>query len=270
MCRRDRDDPLVRHFVDEYGVNLLKRPREHVECGQVYVEQGGTLSAPADLEGLLAPIPQLPEPRRGELMADLEGRVSLGVEREVGLDLLQGFLAVLGAAGVVDELRAGYRDARTSSVRFAFRQPTRDAINIGTLSSRLAASRLDDSQPLVANKNRYYLIGAVVRTPSVTVKAQDESAQGVELGASVLAAVDATGAVRTTRSSEDEVTYEAAEDGRALAIGVELYELTHDRKADRLRIGMTDEALEIRRGRPVAAQPVLLGGPEADALVEGL
>jgi hypothetical protein len=263
--RNTSEDPLVRHFLDEYRLNLLTVPREGVKPGDLYVEDDKGITASGKVAGFLTPTPKLPRAARGETMADVSGHVSRALSLDLGLGLLQNFLLALGAVGVMDELKAGYQREKTTALRFRFTDATRDSYDLGALGRALGGSRLDPSNALVNAGNRYYLVAGVVRTPSVTLVAEDETARRVELGAGVLKAVDAEAGVSAKRAESGEVTYAGR---KRLAIGVELYELAWDEDAGRLSLGNPDGALAIR-GQPTASGPAaaFIGGPEGEALV---
>lgn len=263
--RNTTDDPLVRYFLDEYRLNLLAVPREGVKPGDLYVEDDNGITASGKVVGFLTPKPELPRATRGETMADLSGQVSRRLSLDVGLGLLQNFLLALGAAGVMDKLKAGYEHQKTTALRFRFTDATRDSFDLGALGGAIGASRLDASNALVNEGNRYYLVAGVVRTPSVSLVAEGEDGRRVELGAGVLHAIDVETGVTTKRTEEGEITYAGA---KRLAIGVELYELAWDEGAGRLSLGNPDGALAIR-GRPAPApEAAFIGGATGEALVE--
>lgn len=268
MCKRDTTDPLVRHFLDEYGLNLLKRPRAGVDCGQAYVrDRHGGLSAPVTLDAILEPAPELPPIRRDEEIVEISGMMSHGVEREAALELLEAFMAAVGAGGFVETLKAGYRERRARSLRFCFDEPQREEMPLGGLANAIACSAPTPRSPLVNKGSEYYVIGAVVRTASVAIEARDERERAVELGAGVMAVADASLKVDASRSSEGVLTYT----GRTpLTIGVELYEMTYDEDAGKLVLTTPTGALDIRRAKPADPRPVLLGGTDGDALVDAL
>src|SRR3954447_25077709 len=101
MCKRSDDDPLVRHFVDQYRLNLLSIPRADADPGDLYVRDHHGLAAPGAPAGFVPRAPQLPEPRRGEAVTGLSGKLSRRVSTKLGLGLLEAFLTALGAAGIV-------------------------------------------------------------------------------------------------------------------------------------------------------------------------
>jgi hypothetical protein len=261
MCKRGDDDPLVQHFIDEYRLNLLAIPREGAEPGDLYVRDRHGIAAPGAIASFVTPPPRLPDARRGEVVAGLTGRISRRVSFKIGLGLLQNFLLALGAAGIVDKLRAGYEQGRTASVRFRFDGATRDAVDPGAIGRAVGACALDRSNAFVAEGNRYYLAAAVVRASSLSVIAEDGRERHVDLDADVLQAVSAQAGVEASRTAQGEVTYS----GRPLAIGVEVYEL--EERDGRLRLATVDEALRLR-GRPQALTPALIGGLDGDALID--
>jgi hypothetical protein len=96
VCERSTDDPLIRLFLDRYGLHLLQVPRESAAVGDFYVDDGRRVSPPGNVRYLLDPSPELPAPREGERMADIEGVTSKGYSLEAGLGLLEGFLLAFG------------------------------------------------------------------------------------------------------------------------------------------------------------------------------
>ena len=260
MCKRTSDDPLVRHFVEHYRLNLLSMPREHVEPGDLYVRDRAGISAPGALAAFVTAPPELPEPRRRELVSGLKGELSHQVSLRVGLGLLQNFLTALGAVGIVDQLAAAYERSRTTSVRFGFGAATRDSVDSGLLARAIGGATLDRDNAFVNEGNEYYVVGAVVRAGAISVVAEAGREQRVELSGEVLQAISAENAVQARRGATGEITYS----GRELAIGVELYEIKE--RDGRLRMSSVDHALTLR-GRPQTPTPALLGGLDGDALI---
>ncbi len=55
MCRRNTQDPLIRAFLDTYGLNLLAIPRADAAVGDLYVVTNDSISAPGALSTVLTP-----------------------------------------------------------------------------------------------------------------------------------------------------------------------------------------------------------------------
>ncbi len=257
MCKRSTTDPLVRMFLDRYHLNLLPVPREQVDCGQLFVKRGRAVSMPGDARQLFEPSVTLPPPFRAEVMADIAGTLSENVSADVGLSLLQSFLAALGLAGIVDKLAAHYQRRRATSVRFRFADASRDSMDPLSLGTAFLNRAFVRRHPLVAPENRYYIIAAVVRSPSISVMVQDDRSAAVDLEVGVLAALEAEPRLTTDRSVTGEITYRGT---KHLAIGVELYELRYDEAGQRLEMLPPEAAVDLRRGRPVPPPaPAFLG-----------
>src|SRR4051812_19820378 len=106
MCKRSKPDPLAEIFLRQYRMNLLKLPGSRVRCGSVFVKQGKALTAPGALADLVEPALELPAPYLETNLPDLRGTWSRTISTQLGLGLLENFLAALGAPGLIDELRA--------------------------------------------------------------------------------------------------------------------------------------------------------------------
>lgn len=263
MCKRSTDDPLVRAFLDDYGLNLLRVPREGVECGDLYVRVNGALTAPGAARELLEPALELPPVTRGERLADISGTLSNGFQLDVGLGLLDGFFAALGAGGVINETRAGYRRSRGTTLRFRFGEATRDSVDPLALGSALSGKRFKGDHPFVTRGSEYFVVGAVVRTPAISIALEGSRSRALDLEAGVLAVVNGQSAVSAIREREGEVTYRGAP---PLAIGIETYEVRYDERQGRLNMRPSTRALPFK-AQEQAPRPAFLGADE-EALVE--
>src|SRR6185436_9856151 len=57
VCKRTTSDPLVRAFLDNYGLNLLSIPRKNAMCGDLYIADGPRVSTPGHIAQVLIPPP---------------------------------------------------------------------------------------------------------------------------------------------------------------------------------------------------------------------
>jgi hypothetical protein len=269
MCRRSKrkDDPLVDLFLTKYKLNLLPLPLENADCGQVYVKRPGAKlgAVPGSIAELVTPEVRLPAARRNRPMPDIAGERSSAVSAKVGLNLLDNFLTALGAAaGIVNEIRAGYERNRASQVRFAFRDATRDSMDPFSIGTALIDHSWNARHPWIGDGNQYYVSAAVVRCPSLSITAEDDRSQGVDVGLDALNAVGVNAAISVQRHDRSSVTYQGR---KRLAIGVELYDLRYDSERAKFEMGTEDVAVDLRRGREVELVPAFAGDDD-EALVE--
>jgi hypothetical protein len=268
MCNRRTADPLVRAFLDRYGLNLLSIPRQFVNCGDVYISRDQQISTPARLQDLLQPAPLLPAPVTDERLADLAFIVSDGVSVSAGLNVLGNILVALGAGALIGGLKSDYQSSKSARLRFRVREATRDHIDPAALGAALKGCRLDGSHPLVADGNSYYVVSAVVRTQTISITAEDVMGNTVDVGTDVIQAADAHANLAVTRGSNGEVSYRGKE---KLAVGVELYELSHDREEHTLKMRLPPRrprTLRSSQRAPVRElEPAFIGGSDGDAFI---
>jgi len=231
MCKRSKPDPLAEVFLRRYRMNLLSLPGNRVRCGSVYVKQGGSLTAPGDLADLVEPELQLPPPYMEPNLPELRGTRSDRVAAQLGFGLLESFLAALGAPGLLDKLRAGAERQRVRGVSFRFRDAARESLSPTALAAALEGHRFQTANAWIKDGNRYYVAAAVVRSPSISIRAHDEAANAVDLGAEVATLASAETAVSVERSQDNELTYRG---GEPIGFAVELYELMWDAESSSL------------------------------------
>jgi hypothetical protein len=264
MGKRSKPDPLVRTFIETYHLNLLPIPRARAACGELYVKRAAGIAAPGDARELLEPRVQFPPVSAGEELAALRGTASTSVDARVGLGLLENFLVALGAGGIVDKLKAGYEQKRVRSVQFRLEDATRDSMDPLSLGTALAGRHFRSGHPWVSPENEYYIVAAVVRTPSLSLAAQDERSNTVDLDVDALRAVSAEAGIDLHRQREGEITYAGA---TPLAIGVELYQIRHDAESDRLEMLPVETAIALSRGRPAPPPPASFLGEDDDIFI---
>ena len=269
MCRRTTEDPLVRSFLDTYGLNLLARPREDVAIGDVYMYGDGRVSIAGSVTHLLEPKPEMPRRNLNEQMADIRGKASDAVSFHAGIGLLESFLTALGPSQVISKVRAGYETANTHALRFRFAAATRDSVDPSELGGSLRGSKLIEDHPLYHEDHSYYLVTGIARTPSLSVVAEDKSGDSVDLAVGLMHVADASTGVSAEATGKGEVTYKG---DKQLAFGVELYELYCDNKRGRLRMRAPRNAFRVLADEPDSDEPLIepafVGGPEGDILID--
>jgi hypothetical protein len=266
VCKRTTTDPLVRMFLDRYGLNLLSIPREKAAVGDLYVVDGDRASAPGNVEYFLEPEVKLPPQTKNEHMADVEGEISDAVSLSAGIGLLEGFLAALGAPGVISKVKAGYTAKRAESLRFHLDDATRDSVDVMRLGGALAGRRPIEGHPMWSEGSRYYLVTAVARAPSITVIAKDDRSHTVDVGLEAMKVATADTAVSVEGSADVGITYTGP---RKVAFGVELLELSFDDETRAVKLSVPEEAVPVRDAdaRAPAIGRDFIGGADGDAFI---
>jgi hypothetical protein len=268
MCRRNTEDPLLRTFFDKYNLHLLSIPRANTAVGDLYIHDGEHTSASGSVTHFLEPALKIPAGAADEQMADVSGQISQAVSVKAGFGLLESFLTALGAAGIVTKARAGLEAKGAATLRFRFKGATRDSVDAMLLGSKLARHTLKKNHALYRKDYRYYLVTAVVRSPSISIVAESNRARAVDLDVKALKS-GAKAAVRVEQSDKGEVTFAGK---KKLAFGVELYELVLDPERHTLKLRLPPGVVRVRTvAGPAAAPavaPAVIGGPDANAFLE--
>jgi hypothetical protein len=105
---------------------------------------------------------------------------------------------------------------------------------------------------MIQPDSKFYVVGGVVRTPSVSIVLEDERSNAVDLGVDALHAVSAGVGVTAERADTGAITYSG---GVSLAIGVELYAVSYDSEEERFRMKPADRASPLKaRLTPLPAE----------------
>jgi hypothetical protein len=259
MWSRRSTDPLGRLLFESYGLHVLKRPREDLDVYAVIPVLDGRCDAPGQLETLLGgdhfPFPEV---RRGEHLADVSGRTSDGVTTSLGLGFLEGFLALLGAAGIAATLSGAFGRARARSVRFRFGAAQRDYVRDPfALDLALRRHGFDPTTAALRKGHEYYIVTAVQRSREVSFAALDSADSEIDLSAELAVVGAANVGLAVQRGHELTVTAD-----RPLPYGVELSRLVPNARRGRLDLAMTRRYVKVRADDTPHPVPSMVGGPD--------
>ncbi|HEV8483777.1 MAG TPA: hypothetical protein VGV87_09530 [Blastocatellia bacterium] len=273
MCQRNTDDPLLRIFLDQYGLHLLSVPRQNAAVGDLYVHDGKRATPSGGIQHFVDAAFKRPPVASDETMADVLGKISRGVDFKVGFGLLDGFLNALGAAGIVNKVRVGFEARKTQALKFRFTEAVRDSMDVMQLGKNLINRKIVKNHALFDEDYNYYVVTAVARSSSISVIGETEAEKSVNGALEAMHLGNVDGGVSIKTSGEGEVTFSG---NKKLAFGVQLYELKYDanRKAlrlklppDAVRVMKAEEAIEGRKGIDLV-KPAFIGGPEGNVFLD--
>jgi hypothetical protein len=258
MSRRDTTDPLLKAFLQDYKIHLLAIPRRDATIGDVYVHTKKGVSAPGHLRSLLKPAPRMPRPNLGEPLAHITKTQTRALDLKIGLGLLEGFLSAIGASVVAGKIKAAYEQNGAAKIRFKIKNATRDSVDLLAFGKALIPCRLDEAHPFVQSGNRYYVTVGVLRSPSISVTAQDSDQKAVNVEASALKdAASVKAKINVKRGGDGELTYQGPE---ALAFGVELVEMTYDKTERKFQLSGMQDVVRIRGAKKI--ERAFIGDPK--------
>ncbi|HET7000505.1 MAG TPA: hypothetical protein VFI33_04325 [Puia sp.] len=266
LCKRNSNDPLLRTFVDHYGLHLLPIPREKISLGDLFVTDGKNVSAPGNIKDLLTPPIKIPKKSSNEEMGNIAGKFSNSLNFQLGLNLLENFLRALGVGDAALKLELGFNKNRNGSVRFAFQDPRRDSANVILMGTELIKTKIDSKHPIFNPGYKYYLTTATVKSSSISISTESADSNQGMYDLSAFDAVRSDGKVQISASQDGAITFQGS---KSLIFGVELHELELDEQSNSIYLTIPDSAITVRTKQTDLEIPtVLIGGETGDAFLD--
>jgi hypothetical protein len=250
----------------------LAVPRAEVAVGDLYLETDGNLTSAGNVQRLLSPPLALPALRKAEVMADVGGQLSRGVDAKFGLALLEHAVAAFAGPALAGNVRTSYDAKRTQQIRFRFQDTTRDSIDMLEFGASLTGHRLIEAHPLISEATRFYIVTAVARTASICVSALGERGQALEIDVQAASVLAASSGLAVAALATSEVKYSGSEQ---LAFGVELHELAYDRERSAFKLSVPTQPMLVRSAHPNpetanaidSSRPAAIGGVTGDIMI---
>jgi len=262
MWSRRTTDPLGKLLFQKYGMHVLSRPRENVSVLQVFAFHNDQFFQSGSLDAFLRTKVERPDIGKDEAQLDIDTTVSDAVSGRLGLNFLQGFLALLGI-GAVNAVSASFEKSQSDSLRFRFGGCTRDYVLDGfDLDWKLSEVVFDKNKSAMKDDGRYYIVTGVHFCNELTFELLDKNQMKVDLSAD-LALV---GGVKSglSISKDKQIT---AKSNKKLAYGVELNELVYDEKRNRLQLEESKSYVHVKARRDAVLPKAMIGGPTGSLLV---
>lgn len=262
MLKRNTDDPLIRTFVDKYNLHLLSVPRANAAVGDLYRYDGRQVNTPGKISYFLEPAFEISNITAGERIADISGTISREIDTNFGVGFLEGFLIAVGAGGIINKVRNSYESKNTHALKFRFADITRDYTDPYWLSEEISDHTIKKDSAMYGEGYRYFFVTSVVRSPSISVIAEDEQMRAIDVEAQALQLASVTADVSVEKSGKGEITFRGKQN---LVFGVELYELLYDIKESRFRFKTVTETVKLRdrdsEVKRTDIKPAFIGDP---------
>jgi hypothetical protein len=266
--KKDTADPVMRIFLDRYKLNLLSIPREKIAVGDLYVYDGKRTSSPGSIKYFLEPPLKLPPLSEGESMAEVSTTMTQSVDFEVGINFLDNFLSSFGIGVIIGKIKSAFQFKRARTIRYGFTNATRDSVDVMHLGRTLMKHQLNPNHPLYSKDNKYFLVTAVARTPSLSMLVEDENSKAVDIDLGAINTEIADGKAKIEKSEATAITVKT---DKQLGFGVELHELTFDLKLNKMYLKPPDQFMNVRDASKKAGRkswPTLLETPNNDLFME--
>ena len=206
-----KKDPSVT-YLNKFGYNVIKLPRVGIEPMDV-VGKDETTQWLGPLRSVWKSSISEPPSSAPKSAASVNGQQTDKLNISFGLKILANALTAFGAA--VPSLDVAYQRAR--SVTFAFTNVTSVGVPLLDAGNYLANGTLNTESPVVQHYFRNpdaqaYLITEVLKSDTITVTAQDDSGEGIDLDIpAIQSIVGAKVGVKFDQSRKGTVQYSGKE-----------------------------------------------------------
>ena len=209
-------------YLRRLGYNVVRHPREGIAPLDLIGVQGGETRYLGGLGQLLVAAGKLPEIKRDEVAADVQGKSSSKLSAAIGVSLLKTVTAALGGNVGVN---SGYHRAKT--LQFVFTKVLSDSVKPLEIGDFLRAGEVDVGNLLleqyVLGNGRLYVISRVIKTNHFTIQAERGSGTAAELDVPAVKGV-ASGSLKIDVSAA--ATGVVSYDGdKQLVFGFECFEV---------------------------------------------
>lgn len=262
VCRRSDDDPLIRTLTDRYRLNILRLPRRGIDVGEVLIREETDLRCAGPVGRLFTPPLDLP-PVATVALPDLDGMTSARRSASTSAAPLTGLLTALGLGA--SSASASLRAARDVTVAYRLTGARYRSTDLLALADELAARVPLLDHPLLRRGQEFFVAHAIAEATGITATFASSTDRAAKLAMELATTIKTDGSIEVTGDHHGRLVVAGSE---PVTFGLAVVRLKAD--ADDLRI---DPAPRPRAVRGIAridedSPSVLLGGPDADALID--
>ncbi len=223
FLNRNSNDSMVK-LLNDYQMSLLRPPRENEAVGDLHVYKDGKTSTQGRIYSLLDPTLEMPPLMLDESLPNFSGTTLYSVQFQEGFSWFEGFLAALKVPEISAKMKLEYEKKQAKHIRFKFSEVTQDRVDVYELGARLEDTRLRVKNPFYDERAQYFLVTAVARSPSITIRVERNDGQTLSLGLDIPNIVENSTNVQVSESAESELIVR----GKKLAFGVQTYQMRYD------------------------------------------
>lgn len=263
VCKRSDDDPLIRTLTDRYRLNILRLPRRGVDVGEVLIREGADLRCTGPISGLFTPPLDLP-PTETVTLPDVDGITSARRSASTSTAPLTGLLTALNLG--TSSASASLRAARDVTVAYRLTGARYRSTDLLALADELAARVPLLDHPLLRQGREFFVAHAIAEATGITATFASSTDRAAKLAMELATTIKTDGSIEVTGDHHGRLVVAG---GEPVTFGLAVVRLRAD--ADGLQIVPAPRPRAVRGITRVDEdeQPsVLLGGPDADALIE--
>jgi hypothetical protein len=259
IFKRNSNDPFVNKFYRKYGFHLVSIPREKILLGDIYTRKGNngqSLQYNGNIANLLDPKFEMPA-GFDELMTDFNDTLSDSISANIGFDFLESFLNQLGIGSFGASIRGDFQSSKTKFIQFNFSPLTREYIDPYLVGNLLADTKIGykiKNNAAFDHDREYYIVTAVVKTPSISIVAKGDNNQLVDINAQALESITGKVNISSKKLEDGKISFAGP---KKLAIGVELFQLAYNPTSHQFSLDPTEEAYKVHEDNTTKTKKII-------------
>lgn len=268
ICKRNSEDPLLKIFLSRYGLNLLSVPRTNVHVGDVFILNGSSVSTSGNIQYITNPPLHVSPNNINEHLVDIEGKISNNVDYLTGVNLLDSFLSSLGANNISGNFKTEFKKKGIQGLKFFFNDIERDSVDVLKLGADLIDTAINSAHPLINKNYKYYIVTAVVKSSSISIKTDADLNLDSILNAEALKLLNLKWQMHINKSDDGEITF-LGDKKNPLVFGVQVYEMVFDLLRDRIRLTIPDVSIKLMSDAAMTEIPsaTFIGADNGNAFI---
>lgn len=257
MCK---DSAL--QYLNHFGYNVIKLPRQDMDPLLVLAGKRGNLTCLGPVSQFIIKPTRQPEIKRDQLVADIAGKKTNKLDIGIGLNLLSGFLSVLGFA--TGKLNNQYSKART--VQFVFNNVLADGLYLTDVDDFLLSGqpRTDSLlQEEIDEEGEAYIVYETIKSNSFGIIAYDSKNTAIQVDVDGIQKIlGVSSGIKVSRDADYAVVYKG---GQHLYFGFKAVKFWIEKEdgAVKFRIKPADQSMTYKsldyqqRQQQLQPQPVI-------------
>jgi hypothetical protein len=254
FLRRDSKDLFVK-LLTQQNLSLLRPPSEKEAVGDLHVYSRGKTSTQGKITYLLDPPLAMPSLVR-ESLPDFAGSTAATMSFKEGFSIFEGIFNALKIGGESGRAKVNYERAKAKKIKFGFSNVTKERVDVFELGSRLEAPEFRVKNPFYDGKSEYHLVTAVARSPSFTIRVEDQGGQALSAGVQLPKIVKSTTKLSVKENSENEIVTK----GKKLVFGIQTYQMRYDPQMQKLSF-LPSGIIKVGANEKPDYRPSFIGGP---------
>ncbi|GGA95766.1 gasdermin [Mucilaginibacter rubeus] len=254
----------LKNIFAEHGYNLVSLPKSDIKPLLLLYKVGSDVSSAQSQVTTLFPADEIPAPaiKKNIDVMPIVGKAEVAFDAKAGLNFLEGLLSNFKKGKAAAKIKISDEDVLT----FSFQDIKEDSIDLLALDRFISGTAPDISRFTAfgekLKKSELFIINAVLKSTSFTIKITDKSGQDVDVEAQIKGMAEAN--VKMSRAKNNSITLSHKDEQLPLIFAFRAQRIKYDQPAfwstKKAKFRIIDQPdVVLRDTGNIVTEPLLLG-----------